>query len=194
IREGRLKAIPLGGGWRVSETALRDFVAGLSETQVTGSAALTGGSLFTRFSSSARRVVVLGQEAARELGHGYIGTEHLLLGVLGLVDVCGAEALRSFGMTYESAVESIIEKVGRGSDSPKGHIPFTPRAKKVMELTLREALATGENRLFVDHVVLALAREGQGVAAQVMSEYEADLDSIRAAIDALLDERPTLER
>jgi ATP-dependent Clp protease ATP-binding subunit ClpA len=137
--------------------------------------------MFERFTGRARHVVVLAQEEARLLSHNYIGTEHILLGLLGEPDsVGGAVLTSSFGMTLDSARQEVEEAVGRGKKAPAGHIPFTPRAKKTLELSLREALAIKHNYIGTEHILLGLIREGEGVAAQLMRNH-GDLADIRAA-------------
>lgn len=127
-------------------------------------------SMFERFTDRARRVVVLAQEEARLLHHNYIGTEHVLLALIAEGQGVAAKALASLGVSLE-AVRAEIEKiVGPGAETPKGHIPFTPRAKKVLELSLREALQLGHNYIGTEHILLGLIREGRGVAAQVLQK------------------------
>jgi ATP-dependent Clp protease ATP-binding subunit ClpA len=137
--------------------------------------------MFERFTGRARHVVVLSQEEARLLNHNYIGTEHLLLGLLGEPDSIAGQVLAGFGFTIDTVREEVADKVGRGKKAQSGHIPFTPRAKKTLELSLREALAIKHNYIGTEHILLGLIREGQGVAAQIMSEH-ADLREIRAAV------------
>jgi ATP-dependent Clp protease ATP-binding subunit ClpA len=137
--------------------------------------------MFERFTNRARHVVVLSQEEARLLNHNYIGTEHILLGVLGEPDSIGGQVLASFGFTRDGVREEVVEKVGRGKKPLSGHIPFTPRAKKTLELSLREALAIKHNYIGTEHILLGLIREGEGVAAHIMSDH-ADLPEIRAAV------------
>ena len=137
--------------------------------------------MFERFTGRARHVVVLSQEEARLLNHNYIGTEHLLLGLLGEPESIAGQVLAGFGFTIDTVREEVADKVGRGKKAQSGHIPFTPRAKKTLELSLREALVIKHNYIGTEHILLGLIREGQGVAAQVMSEH-ADLREIRAAV------------
>ena len=137
--------------------------------------------MFERFTGRARHVVVLSQEEARRLDHNYIGTEHLLLGLLGEPESIGGQVLAGFGFTLDGVREEVTAKIGRGKKAQSGHIPFTPRAKKVLELSLREALAIKHNYIGTEHILLGLIREGAGVAAQIMSEH-ADLREIRAAV------------
>jgi hypothetical protein len=137
--------------------------------------------MFERFTNKARRVVVLSQEEARLLSHNYIGTEHILLGLLAAPESIAAVVLESFGMTLDRTREEVLGKIGRGKNKPSGHIPFTPRAKKTLELSLREALAIKHNYIGTEHILLGLIREGEGVAAQIMREH-ADLAQIQAAV------------
>jgi ATP-dependent Clp protease ATP-binding subunit ClpC len=142
--------------------------------------------VFQRFSDRARRVVVLAQEEARMLNHNYIGTEHLLLGLIQEGEGVAAKALESMGISLEAVRNQVEEIIGRGSSSPTGHIPFTPRAKKVLELSLREALQLGHNYIGTEHILLGLIREGEGVAAQVLTKLGADLDRVRNQVVQLL--------
>ena len=137
--------------------------------------------MFERFTNRARHVVVLAQEEARLLSHNYIGTEHVLLGLLGEPESVGGTVLTSFGMTRDGVRAEVEEAVGRGKKAPTGHIPFTPRAKKTLELSLREALSIKHNYIGTEHILLGLIREGEGVAAQIMRNH-ADLADLRAAV------------
>src|ERR1700728_288162 len=137
--------------------------------------------MFERFTNRARHTVVLAQEEARQLHHNYIGTEHILLGLLGEREGDAGRVLTSFGMTRDGAREEVRAMVGIGTDAPSGHIPFTPRAKKPLELSLREALQLHHNYIGTEHILLGLIREGDGVAAQVMKQH-ADLLAIRMAV------------
>ena len=137
--------------------------------------------MFERFTGRARHVVVLSQEEARLLNHNYIGTEHILLGLLGEPESVGGQVLASFGFTVDGAREEVAAKVGRGKKASAGHIPFTPRAKKTLELSLREALAIKHNYIGTEHILLGLIREGDGIAVQIMREH-ADPMEIRAAV------------
>lgn len=142
--------------------------------------------MFERFTDRARRSVVLAQEEARGLRHSYIGTEHLLLGMLSDPGSVGAQAARRVGVTLASAREDVIEIVGRGKHEPAaGHIPFTPRAKRCLELALREALQLGHDYIGTEHVLLGILREGKGVAAQVLLRH-GDLAGYRTAVTSLL--------
>ncbi len=142
--------------------------------------------MFQRFSDRARRVVVLAQEEARMLNHNYIGTEHLLLGLIQEGEGVAAKALESMSISLEAVRNQVEEIIGRGSSAPTGHIPFTPRAKKVLELSLREALQLGHNYIGTEHILLGLIREGEGVAAQVLTKLGADLDRVRNQVVQLL--------
>ncbi|GAA3101005.1 hypothetical protein GCM10017600_33970 [Streptosporangium carneum] len=145
--------------------------------------------MFERFTDRARRVVVLAQEEALRLGHGHIGTEHLLLGLVGEEEGVAGRALRSFGIGGEQVRAEIEETVGRGDREPVGHIPFTPRAKKVLELALREALGLHHAYIGTEHILLGLIREGEGVAAQVLVNRGAHLEAVRGQVVALLGRR-----
>ncbi len=138
--------------------------------------------MFERFTDRARRVVVLAQEEARLLNHNYIGTEHILLGLIHEGEGVAAQALESLGISLEAVRSQVEEIIGQGTASPSGHIPFTPRAKKVLELSLREALQLGHNYIGTEHVLLGLIREGEGVAAQVLVKLGADLSKVRQEV------------
>ena len=142
--------------------------------------------MFERFTDRARRVVVLAQEEARLLNHNYIGTEHILLGLIHEGEGVAARALESMGISLESVRFQVVEIIGQGSQAPSGHIPFTPRAKKVLELSLREALQLGHNYIGTEHILLGLIREGEGVAAQVLQQLGADLPKVRQTVIQLL--------
>jgi ATP-dependent Clp protease ATP-binding subunit ClpC len=142
--------------------------------------------LFERFTDRARRVVVLAQEEARLLNHSYIGTEHILLGLIHEGEGVAAKALESLGISLEAVRAQVEEIIGQGGSSPSGHIPFTPRAKKVLELSLREALQLGHNYIGTEHILLGLIREGEGVAAQVLVKLGADLSRVRQQVIQLL--------
>jgi ATP-dependent Clp protease ATP-binding subunit ClpA len=138
--------------------------------------------MFERFTDQARRVVVLAQEEARLLGHGYIGTEHILLGLLAEGEGLAFQALASLGISLDAAREQVAEIIGEGAVQPSGHIPFTPRSKKVLELSLREALQLGDSYIGTEHILLGLAREGEGVGAQVMDRLGAGKDRVLAQV------------
>ncbi len=142
--------------------------------------------MFERFTDRARRVVVLAQEEARLLNHNYIGTEHILLGLIHEGEGVAARALESMDINLESVRSQVVEIIGQGSQAPSGHIPFTPRAKKVLELSLREALQLGHNYIGTEHILLGLIREGEGVAAQVLVKLGAELTKVRQTVIQLL--------
>ena len=142
--------------------------------------------MFERFTDRARRVVVLAQEEARLLNHSYIGTEHILLGLIHEGEGVAAKAMEALGISLEAVRSQVEEIIGQGGSSPSGHIPFTPRAKKVLELSLREALQLGHNYIGTEHILLGLIREGEGVAAQVLVKLGADLSRVRQQVIQLL--------
>ncbi|HVM17699.1 MAG TPA: Clp protease N-terminal domain-containing protein [Gaiellaceae bacterium] len=142
--------------------------------------------MFERFTERARQVVVLAQEEALALRHAYIGTEHLLLGLL-REDGNAARALASLGVELEAARTQVARAVARGDEAPSGgQVPFTPRAKKVLELALREALALGHNWIGTEHILLGLVREGDGVASRILLDFGADAERVRDAVIGLL--------
>ena len=142
--------------------------------------------MFERFTDRARRVVVLAQEEARMLNHNYIGTEHLLLGLIHEGEGVAAKALDSMGITLSSAREQVQDIIGPGQQAPSGHIPFTPRAKKVLEHSLREALQLGHNYIGTEHILLGIIRAGEGVASQVLIKLGADPAKVRATVLELI--------
>ena len=142
--------------------------------------------MFERFTDRARRVVVLAQEEARMLNHNYIGTEHILLGLIHEGEGVAAKALEGMEISLEAVRAQVEEIIGQGQQAPSGHIPFTPRAKKVLELSLREALQLGHNYIGTEHILLGLIREGEGVAAQVLVKLGADLNRVRQQVIQLL--------
>src|ERR1700680_3862427 len=142
--------------------------------------------MFERFTDRARRVVVLAQEEARMLNHNYIGTEHILLGLIHEGEGVAAKALESLGISLDAVRQQVEEIIGQGQQAPSGHIPFTPRAKKVLELSLREALQLGHNYIGTEHILLGLVREGEGVAARVLVDLGADLSRVRQQVIQLL--------
>ncbi|QFQ29483.2 AAA domain-containing protein [Janibacter melonis] len=142
--------------------------------------------MFERFTDRARRVVVLAQEEARLLNHNYIGTEHILLGLIHEGEGVASKALESLGISLEQVREQVQDIIGPGQQAPSGHIPFTPRAKKVLELSLREALQLGHNYIGTEHILLGLIREGEGVAAQVLVKLGADLGRVRQTVIQLI--------
>jgi Clp amino terminal domain, pathogenicity island component/UvrB/uvrC motif len=149
--------------------------------------------MFERFTDRARRVVVLAQDEARLLNHDYIGTEHILLGLLHEGEGIAAKALESLGISLDAVRQQVEEIIGQGQQAPSGHIPFTPRARKVLELSLREALQLGYNYVGTEHILLGLVREGDGVAAQVLVKLGADLNRVRQQVIQLLHGDPAEE-
>jgi ATP-dependent Clp protease ATP-binding subunit ClpC len=141
--------------------------------------------VFERFTDGARRAIVLAQEEARLLNHNYIGTEHILLGLLHEEQGIAAVALTTAGVTREAVRDQVAQIIGRGDSSPSGHIPFTPRAKKVLELGLREALELGHGYIGTEHILLGLLREGEGVAVQVLVVLGASPPILRESTLAL---------
>jgi ATP-dependent Clp protease ATP-binding subunit ClpC len=142
--------------------------------------------MFERFTERARQVVVLAQDEARSLRHNYIGTEHLLLGLLREQEGLAARVLESFDVTVEEVRAQVARIVGEGDEVTTGQIPFTPRAKKVLELSLREALELGHRWIGTEHVLLGLVRENEGVAVQILLDFDADADTVRAELLRLL--------
>src|SRR5680860_518427 len=168
-------------GWGEGCTRRTAFEAALKQQSKERSIAM-----FERFTDRARRVVVLAQEEARMLSHNYIGTEHILLGLIHEGEGVAAKALESLGISLEAVRAQVEEIIGQGQQAPSGHIPFTPRAKKVLELSLREALQLGHNYIGTEHILLGLIREGEGVAAQVLVKLGADLGRVRQQVIQLL--------
>jgi ATP-dependent Clp protease ATP-binding subunit ClpA len=142
--------------------------------------------MFERFTDRARRSLFLSQEEARRLNHNYVGTEHLLLGLVSEGQGVAAKALESLGISLEAVRAQVEEIIGQGQTAPRGHIPFNPRAKKVLELSLREATQLGHNYIGTEHLLLGLLREGEGVAAQVLVKLGADLSRVRQQVIQLL--------
>jgi ATP-dependent Clp protease ATP-binding subunit ClpC len=142
--------------------------------------------MFERFTDRARRSLFLSQEEARLLNHNYVGTEHLLLGLVSEGQGVAAKALQSLGISLEAVRAQVEEIIGQGQTAPRGHIPFTPGAKKVLELSLREATQLGHNYIGTEHLLLGLLREGEGVAAQVLVKLGADLSRVRQQVIQLL--------
>ncbi len=168
----------------------RDLVDGV-DTEIDigrrhGDRGLSSVQVFERFTDRARRVVVLAQEEARMLNHNYIGTEHILLGLVRERDGVAAKALDSLNIRLDAVRREVEEIIGQGQAAITGHIPFTPRAKKVLELSLREALQLGHNYIGTEHILLGLIREGEGVAAQVLQKLGADLNRVRQTVIQLL--------
>jgi ATP-dependent Clp protease ATP-binding subunit ClpC len=146
--------------------------------------------MFERFTERARRVVVLAQEESRLLGHNYIGTEHLLLGLLAEREGVAARALESLDVTLDAAREQVREIIGPGQQELSGHIPFTPRAKKILELSLREALKLGSEVISTEHLLLGLVDEGAGVGAQILERLGAPAPAVREAVIILAEAEP----
>jgi ATP-dependent Clp protease ATP-binding subunit ClpC len=144
--------------------------------------------MFERFTERARRVVVLAQEEARRLNHNHIGTEHILLGLIHEAEGVAAASLESLGISLEAVREQIEGIIGQGRAAPTGNIPYTPRAKKVLELSLREALQLGHNHIGTEHILLGLIREGRGAAAQVLVRLGADLARVREQVIQMLED------
>jgi len=142
--------------------------------------------MFERFTDRARGVVVCAQEEARRLNHGYIGTEHLLLGLVREADGIAAQALGRLGLSLDVVRTRLEEIVGKGPSAPSGHMPFTPRAKKVLELSLREALQFGHDYIGTEHILLGIVREGEGVAAQILAQLGVDRSRVREGVIQLL--------
>ena len=142
--------------------------------------------MFERFTERARQVVVLAQEEARTLKHNYIGTEHILLGLLREEEGLAARVLESLDITTERVRSQVVRIVGSGEEVTSGQIPFTPRAKKVLELALREALSLGHNYIGTEHILLGLVRENEGVAARILLDFDADSDKIRNEVIRML--------
>src|SRR4029077_15759419 len=164
-----------------------------SRTHSGADRALKGATMFERFTERSRRVVVLAQEESRLLGHNYIGTEHLLLGLLAEREGVAARALESLNVTLNAAREQVEEIIGPGQQHPHGHIPFTPRAKKILELSLREALTTGSEVIDTQHLLLGLIDEGDGVGAQILQRLGATTQAVREAVTTLADSEPAAE-
>jgi ATP-dependent Clp protease ATP-binding subunit ClpC len=146
--------------------------------------------LFERFTERSRQIVVLAQDEARALGHNYIGTEHILLGLLREEEGLAARVLESLDITVEEVREQVERVVGRGDNAVTGQIPFTPRAKRVLELALGEALTLGHSYIGTEHVLLGIARENSGVASRILLDFDAEADKIRAAVIGVLGGMP----
>jgi ATP-dependent Clp protease ATP-binding subunit ClpC len=146
--------------------------------------------MFERFTDRARRVVVLAQEESQRLSHNYIGSEHLLLGLLAEQEGVAARALESLNVTLTAAREQVEEIIGPGQQKPHGHIPFTPRAKKILELALREALTVGSEVIDTQHLLLGLIDEGDGVGAQILQRLGATTQAVREAVARLSTAEP----
>ncbi len=144
--------------------------------------------MFERFTDQGRRVVVQAQDEARKLNHNYIGTEHLLLGILREGEGAAAVALAALGVGLEPARQQVAQIVGRGQQAPSGHVPFTPRAKKVLELSLREAMELGHETIRPEHILLGMLTEGHGVAVEVLRILGTEPDRVRARVIELIPE------
>jgi ATP-dependent Clp protease ATP-binding subunit ClpC len=142
--------------------------------------------VFERFTDRARRVLVLAQEEARLLNHSFIGTEHILLGLIGEADGLAAQALTTLGITPEAVRRKVEETIGMAGTAPSGSPPFTPRAKKVLELSLREALQLGHSYIGTEHLLLGLIREGDGVAVTIIQDLGVELGQLRQEVVALM--------
>jgi ATP-dependent Clp protease ATP-binding subunit ClpC len=142
--------------------------------------------VFERFTERARRVVILAQEEARMLNHNYIGTEHILLGLVREGEGVAAKALETLGISLEAVRQQVEERIGQGQPAPTAHIPFTPRSKKVLELSMREALQLGHDDIGTEHILLGLVREGEGVGAQVLLGSGVTLERVRGEVATLL--------
>jgi ATP-dependent Clp protease ATP-binding subunit ClpC len=171
---------PIGGWWAPEE--------GRARLTCWRPTAEWGTRMFERFTDRARRVVVCAQEEARGLDHNYIGTEHILLGLVREGDGVAAKALESLGISLETVRQRVEEIIGRGQHTPSGHIPFTPRAKKVMELSLRESRQLGHHYIGTEHILLGLISEGEGVAAQVLTGLGAEHDRVKERATELIAE------
>ncbi|HEX9415489.1 MAG TPA: Clp protease N-terminal domain-containing protein [Gaiellaceae bacterium] len=150
--------------------------------------------MFERFTERARQVVVLAQDEARALGHNYIGTEHLLLGLIREQKGIAARVLDSIGLTIDDGRADVLRIVGKGDEVTSGNIPFTPRAKKVLELSLREGLSLGHNYIGTEHILLGLAREGEGVASHILLDHGAGSEDVQNEVLRLLGGSPPAEK
>jgi ATP-dependent Clp protease ATP-binding subunit ClpC len=150
--------------------------------------------LFERFTGRARQVVVLAEDEARALGHSYIGTEHLLLGLLREEEGLAARVLEGIDVTLEEARAQVVRIVGRGDEVAAGQIPFTPRVKTVLELSLREAISLGHNYIGTEHILLGLVREREGVGAEILRDFDADAETIRREVIRIVGGRARGER
>ena len=149
--------------------------------------------MFERFTDQARRVVVLAQDQARSLGHDHIGTEHILLSLLSESEGLAAQALAALEISLDAARDQVVEIVEKGAGQPSGHIPFTPRTKKVLELSLREAQRLGDDHIGTEHILLGLVRESEGVGAQILVRLGANLDRVTEQVLATVKASPAEE-
>jgi hypothetical protein len=178
----------MGHHWRVPAGSVRPALWAGGQVVLSSARRRT---MLERFTDQARRVVVLAEEEARMLDHNWIGTEHLLLGVLREGDGVAARTLESLGISLQLVRQQVEEIIGPVQQVPGEHIPFTPRSKKVLELSLRESLQLGHDRVGTGHLLLGLIREGDGVAAQVLVRLGADLNQVRQqVIELVSDLRP----
>jgi hypothetical protein len=177
----------IGTALGVSKQAAQQRHASLRSliSKFVGGVGAVTGPMFKRFTAQARRVIVLGQEEARILRHDHMDTEHILLGLLAEGEGIAARTLLQAGVTLDAARAEIEKIIGCGEVAPRGHIPFTPRAKKVLELALREAIRLGHSYLGTEHILLGLIWEGEGVAARVLTTLGADLNQLRETVLAL---------
>lgn len=190
VRDGRLSAINLGGGWKVTEHELRRFVQDLTKLSVDqGEARPKGGQsggMFANFTQKARKIIVAAQRNAREMNHNYIGTEHLLLGLLEDEGVASM-VLIEMGLDFGKAKAGVLSYVKAGEAGPiEGHIPFTPRAKSVLELALKEALARGNRYVASEHLLLGLIGEAAGIGAKVVEDATSGLVAVRERVETVL--------
>ena len=192
IREGRLNALPIGGGWRIPEQALREFVAGLAAAPSKGTRRSqqdkTTGGLFGRLSPISRRTIVMAQELSREWGHGYIGEEHLVGALLAQPGSRAARALAVVGVLPKPVRDALLEQVPRQQSKETGHIPFTRRAKRVMEMAVEVADSLDEQEVDTGHFLLAILKEFDGIGAKVLFSQGADEANVQQALAGLRDE------
>src|SRR5437870_9781807 len=181
---------PIRAGWAVGRLLPRGVARSIGFLEAPRQ---EGKSMFERFTERARQVVVLAQEEARTLKHNYIGTEHILLGLLREEEGLAAHVLESLDITVERVRAQVVRIVGPGDEVTPGQIPFTPRAKKVLELALREALSLGDNYIGTEHLLLGLARENEGVAARILLGVDVDADRIRSEVISTLGGEPARE-
>lgn len=169
-----------------TDSVARRLFSRVSGRRPSGSAGSFSGGLFGRFTPRAREAVVLAQTESEALRHDYIGTEHLLLALLRLSDGVAAKALASLGIGLDDVRDAVVDAVGTCETPATGHVPFTPRAKAVLELSLRESMALKHNYIGTEHILLGLARESDGLAIRILSSRGADAAAVRAAVLRLL--------
>lgn len=170
-----------------TDSVARRLLSRVSGRRRSGSTGLFSGGLFRRFTPRARKAVVLAQKESEALNHDYIGTEHLLLALLRLGDGVAAKALASLGIAVDDVREAVVDAVGRCETRPAAHVPFTPRAKKVLELSLRESVHLKHNYIGTEHILLGLTRENDGLAMRILQLRGADAAAVRATVLGLLD-------